>query len=134
MLQLSDKWGPKLASQREMGVGYQLASIILKDGTHYDQAVIEAGYATRIRSFERGSNRRHSRHARQTELCSADRVALCSKPRGRGNETASIVECAAQDRDYDYDGVGNVTAITDQLGGHADSVSMSYDAATARRI
>jgi hypothetical protein len=39
-----------------------------------------------------------------------------------------------QDRDYDYDGVGNVTAITDQLGGHADSVSMSYDAATARRI
>jgi hypothetical protein len=35
-----------------MGMGYQLASIILKDGTHYDQAVIEAGYATRIRSFE----------------------------------------------------------------------------------
>ena len=41
---------------------------------------------------------------------------------------ASIVEGSVQDRDYDYDGVGNVTAITDQLAGHADSVSMSYDA------
>jgi RHS repeat-associated protein len=43
---------------------------------------------------------------------------------------ASIVEGAAQSRDYDYDGVGNVIAITDHLGAHADSVAMSYDAAS----
>jgi hypothetical protein len=41
MLQLSDKWGPKLVSQPETGMSYQVASIILKDGTRYDQVLIE---------------------------------------------------------------------------------------------
>ena len=49
MLQLSDKWGPKLVSQPETGMGYQVASIILKDGSRYDQVLIEAGFITRIR-------------------------------------------------------------------------------------
>jgi len=48
MLQLSDKWGPVLVSQPETGMGYQVASIILKDGSRYDQALIEDGYVTRI--------------------------------------------------------------------------------------
>ncbi len=52
MLQLSDKWGPKLVSQRETGMGYQVASITLKDGTRYDQALIEGGYVTRIRGLK----------------------------------------------------------------------------------
>lgn len=52
MLQLSDKWGPVLLSQPETGLGYQVASIILKDGARYDQALIEAGYVTRIRGLE----------------------------------------------------------------------------------
>ena len=52
MLQLSDKWGPGLVSQPETGMGYQVASIILKDGSRYDQALIEAGYVTRIRGLE----------------------------------------------------------------------------------
>jgi hypothetical protein len=52
MLQLSDKWGPVLVSQPETGLGYQVASIILKDGARYDQALIEAGYVTRIRGLE----------------------------------------------------------------------------------
>ncbi len=52
MLQLSDKWGPKLVSQPETGMGYQVASIILEDGTRYDQALIEAGYVTRIRGLK----------------------------------------------------------------------------------
>jgi YD repeat-containing protein len=33
-------------------------------------------------------------------------------------QPASSVEGSVQDRDYDYDGVGNVTAINDQLAGH----------------
>lgn len=49
MLQLSDKWGPVLVAQPETGMGYQVASITLKDGSRYDQALIEAGYITRIR-------------------------------------------------------------------------------------
>jgi hypothetical protein len=52
VLQLSDKWGPKLVSQPETGMGYQIASIILKDGTRYDQVLIEAGYVTRIRGLK----------------------------------------------------------------------------------
>jgi len=52
MLQLSDKWGPVLVSQPETGLGYQVASIILKDGTRYDQVLIEAGYIARIRGLE----------------------------------------------------------------------------------
>jgi hypothetical protein len=52
MLQLSDKWGLKLVSQPETGMGYQVASIILKDGSRFDQALIEAGYITRIRGLK----------------------------------------------------------------------------------
>jgi hypothetical protein len=52
MLQLSSKWGPVLVSQPETGMGYQVVSIILKDGSRYDQALIEAGCITRIRGLE----------------------------------------------------------------------------------
>jgi hypothetical protein len=52
MLRLSDKWGPILVAQPETGMGYQVASIILNDGSRYDQALIEAGYVTRIRGLQ----------------------------------------------------------------------------------
>jgi hypothetical protein len=39
---------------------------------------------------------------------------------------AGVAEGSVQSRDYDYDRVGNVTAITDQLAGHPDSVLMRY--------
>ena len=53
MLQLSDKWGPVLVSKPETGMGYQVASIILRDGTRYNQAIIESGYITRIRNYDK---------------------------------------------------------------------------------
>jgi hypothetical protein len=31
-------------------MGYQIASIILRDGSRYDQAIIESGFITRIRN------------------------------------------------------------------------------------
>lgn len=52
MLQLSNKWGPLLISQPETGMGYQVASIILKNGSRYDQVLIESGYITRIRGLD----------------------------------------------------------------------------------
>jgi hypothetical protein len=52
MLQLSDKWGPILVAQPETGMGYQVATIILKDGSRYDQALIEAGCITRIHGLQ----------------------------------------------------------------------------------
>jgi hypothetical protein len=51
MVQLSDKWAPILVSQPETGMGYQIASIVLRDGTRYNQVVIESGVITRIRHY-----------------------------------------------------------------------------------
>jgi hypothetical protein len=36
----------------EAGMGYQIASIILKDGSRYDRAVIASGFITRIRNLD----------------------------------------------------------------------------------
>jgi hypothetical protein len=55
MLRLSDRWGPILVSQPETGMAYQIASIILRNGSRYDQAIIESGFITRIRSVKAGS-------------------------------------------------------------------------------
>ena len=51
MLQLADKWAPLLISQPETGAGYQVASVMTKDGSRYDQVVIEGGFITRIRGL-----------------------------------------------------------------------------------
>ena len=40
-----------------------------------------------------------------------------------------VSDVAVIDTDYGYDGVGNVTAITDHLGAHVDTVAMTYDGA-----
>ena len=41
----------------------------------------------------------------------------------------TVVEGSVINTDYGYDGVGNVTAITDHLAAHTDSVAMGYDLA-----
>lgn len=46
---LPDKWGPKLTRQPETGMGYQVATVVLKDGTRWNQVLIESGVITRIR-------------------------------------------------------------------------------------
>jgi hypothetical protein len=51
MLQLSDKWGPRLVSQPETGMGYHVATILLRSGRRYEQALIESGVVTRIRGL-----------------------------------------------------------------------------------
>ena len=52
MLALSTKWGSKLAAEAETGMGYQIASVILKDGQRFDQVVIVDGNITQIRGIE----------------------------------------------------------------------------------
>jgi hypothetical protein len=49
MIKLSERWAPVLVAQPETGMGYQVASIVLKDGTRYDQVVIDSGFVTKIR-------------------------------------------------------------------------------------
>jgi len=52
MLPLSGKWASKLAAEPETGVGYQIASFLLKDGKRFDQVVIVGGNITQIRGVE----------------------------------------------------------------------------------
>lgn len=52
MLALSDKWGPKLVSMPETGMGYQVATIVLKDGRRFDRAVIVGGIISQIKDVE----------------------------------------------------------------------------------
>lgn len=49
MLQLSDRWGSRLRSQPETGMGYQVVSIVLRNGQRIDQVLVESGVITRVR-------------------------------------------------------------------------------------
>ena len=52
MLALSDKWGPLLTSEPETGVGYQIVTVLLRDGREFPQVVVQSGYVTRVRSHK----------------------------------------------------------------------------------
>lgn len=51
MIALPDRWAPALVSQPETGMGYQIASIVLKDGRRFDRVVIVEGIIAQIRGF-----------------------------------------------------------------------------------
>lgn len=53
MIKLSKKWAQDLTAKPETGMGYQIASIRLHNGTRYDQVVINSGFITRIRNFDK---------------------------------------------------------------------------------
>jgi hypothetical protein len=48
MLALSDKWALALVSQTETGMGYQVATVTLKDGRRFPKTVIAEGCITKI--------------------------------------------------------------------------------------
>jgi hypothetical protein len=52
MIVLSDTWARSLVAQGEAGIGYQIATIILKDGRRFEQAVIVEGAITQIKDVE----------------------------------------------------------------------------------
>lgn len=52
MIKLSEKWAKLLVSKPETGMGYQVVSIILKNGMRYDQVVINSGYITHMRNYD----------------------------------------------------------------------------------
>jgi hypothetical protein len=51
MLQLSQRWTPRLVSQPETGMGYQIATVSLRDGRHFDQVLIDGNVITKIRGL-----------------------------------------------------------------------------------
>ena len=48
MLELSNKWAPVLASQRETGMGYQVVTIRLKDGRQFAGVTVVGGVVNRV--------------------------------------------------------------------------------------
>lgn len=51
-LQLPDEWAPRLVSQPETGMGYQTASVRLRDGRVIDDVLIIGGIVTEVRGYE----------------------------------------------------------------------------------
>lgn len=47
-LGLSEKWAPVLSAQPETGMGYQVATVILRDGRRFANAMIVGGIITGI--------------------------------------------------------------------------------------
>lgn len=49
MIQLSEKWAKQLTTQPETGMGYQVATVFLKDGRRFDQVMIVGGNITSVK-------------------------------------------------------------------------------------
>ena len=51
MIKLGTKWTDYLKNQPESGMGYQIVSIVLRNGIRYDQVVVDSGYITKIKGI-----------------------------------------------------------------------------------
>jgi hypothetical protein len=49
MITLTGKWAAELASKPETGMGYQVVTIVLKDGKRFDHVVVVQGQVSGIR-------------------------------------------------------------------------------------
>jgi hypothetical protein len=47
-LELGEKWAPVLLAQPETGMGYQITTVILRDGRRYPNVTIVGGIITQI--------------------------------------------------------------------------------------
>lgn len=52
MITLSKIWASDLASKPETGMGYQVVTVLLKDGRRFDQVAVVEGQITEIRGRE----------------------------------------------------------------------------------
>jgi hypothetical protein len=52
MIALSSKWATELASKPETGMGYQVVSVVLKDGRKFDQVAVVEGRFMEIRGHK----------------------------------------------------------------------------------
>lgn len=50
-LELSDKWAPVLIRQPETGMGYQVTTVILKDGQQFSKVTIAGGIITCVAGY-----------------------------------------------------------------------------------
>lgn len=47
-MHLSKKWAPRLLSQSETGMGYQIVTVRLRDGRAFDDVVVVGGLITQV--------------------------------------------------------------------------------------
>jgi hypothetical protein len=52
MIRLSPKWTKELAAKPETGMGYQVVTVVLRDGRKFEQVVVVEGSITQIRRFQ----------------------------------------------------------------------------------
>lgn len=52
MLKLDDKWAAVLARQRETGMGYQVVTVLLKDGRKFEGVLVVGGIISRVAGAE----------------------------------------------------------------------------------
>lgn len=52
MLELSNKWAPVLLAQPETGMGYQITTVVLRDGRRFTNVTIVGGIITEIKGQE----------------------------------------------------------------------------------
>jgi hypothetical protein len=52
MLRLTERWIRYLLAQPETGMGYQIVSVVLKDGRKFDQVVVDSGFISKVRGHE----------------------------------------------------------------------------------
>ena len=45
------KWAETVKRLPETGMGYTVVSVTLRDGRHFDQAVVDSGYLARVRGL-----------------------------------------------------------------------------------
>lgn len=48
MLELSEKWAPRLLAQPESGMGYQIVTVFLCNGKRFDRVTIVGGTITQV--------------------------------------------------------------------------------------
>ena len=52
IIKLSEKWIKMLLAERETGMGYQIVSVTLQDGSVFNQVVIDSGYIAGVRGYK----------------------------------------------------------------------------------
>jgi len=52
MIELPAKWAKELASRAETGMGYQVVSVVLKDGRRFNQVAVVEGLLTEVRGHK----------------------------------------------------------------------------------
>ncbi|HEX5122959.1 MAG TPA: RHS repeat-associated core domain-containing protein, partial [Rhodanobacteraceae bacterium] len=104
----------------------QLSGLTYPDGTAIDYASDAWGEPTKVGTYASGITYWPNGAVKTFSYGNGIAHAMSQNTR---QLPQTVVDGSVINTDYGYDGVGNVTAITDHLAAHTDSVAMGYDLA-----